>query len=136
MFDPGTRPAILLALGDDFAVKTTVQATAQERQNILGGETHGGVIQQPLIKWGEFIRSEDHIRAVFKLVDVPTIFESTQQFVFHQRIQRSDPIVEAVDPSHVGKTIGKLLNSFGLVELREAIVFLHKTDAMFDQLAL
>src|SRR5262249_18216367 len=36
VFDPGPRPAILLAVGQHLAVEARVQATTQKRQDVLG----------------------------------------------------------------------------------------------------
>lgn len=92
MFDPGAGPAILLLLGHHFAVEEPVQATAQEGEDILGGEVHRGVVHQPRVEFGKGrFTAEDDIRGKLGLIDHPAIRCPAQPTSSQMRIDPSRP---------------------------------------------
>ena len=125
MLDPGTGPAIFLAIGEHLAVKAGMKPSAQERQDVLGREVHRGVVQQPRVETGQRLTAgEDQVGGVFRLVDDPVITEAAKPRLPHQGIDLPGQAVEDLAPVLVDERIGQFLSGLGIVEGREGVVLL------------
>ena len=129
MFDAGPRPAFLPAQREHFAIEVRMQPTSQEVASVVGRKALQGVIDQARKECLQPVAAaEQHVGAVFGLVDDPVVADTTQPFLTEQRIDQARPAIQGFHPGQVRQGVGEALGRGRVGEFGEGVVGLDEAD--------